>query len=71
MTHPVPAQVRLANSIAVQFHHRPADEAAAAIANHLRMFWDPRMRSELLDRAQTDTADLDPLVIAAVRILKH
>jgi formate dehydrogenase subunit delta len=66
----VPAQVRLANDIAVQFHHRPADEAASAIANHIRMFWDPRMRSELLTRAETDTADLDPLVLQAVRILK-
>lgn len=70
MTHPVPPQVRLANDIAVQFYHRPADEAASAIANHIRMFWDPRMRTELLTRAETDTTDLDPLVIAAVRILK-
>jgi len=70
MSQTVPAQVRLANDIAVQFHHRPADEAASAIANHIRMFWDPRMRSELLTRAETDTADLDPLVIEAVRILK-
>lgn len=70
MTHPVPPQVRLANSIAVQFHHRPTDEAASAIANHIRMFWDPRMRTELVSRADTDPADLDPLVIAAVRILK-
>jgi formate dehydrogenase subunit delta len=70
MTHPVPPQVRLANSIAVQFHHRPVDEAASAIANHIRMFWDPRMRTELFSRAETDVADLDPLVIAAVRILK-
>ena len=70
MTHPVPAQVRLANSIAVQFHHRPADEAASAIANHIRMFWDPRMRTELFVRAETDTEDLDPLVLEAVRILK-
>jgi formate dehydrogenase subunit delta len=66
----LPAQVRLANDIAVQFHHRPADEAASAIANHIRMFWDPRMRTELLSRAETDTAELDPLVLAAVKILR-
>lgn len=65
----VPPQIRLANEIAVQFHHRPADEAASAIANHIRMFWDPRMRTELVSRAETDTADLDPLVLAAVQIL--
>ncbi|HEV2780962.1 MAG TPA: formate dehydrogenase subunit delta [Actinophytocola sp.] len=66
----VPPQIRLANEIAIQFHHRPPDEAAAAIANHIRMFWDPRMRSELITRAETDTADLDPLVLRAVRLLK-
>jgi formate dehydrogenase subunit delta len=66
----VPAQVRLANDIAVQFHHRPAGEAASAIANHIRMFWDPRMRTELERRAETDAASLDPLVLEAVRILK-
>jgi formate dehydrogenase subunit delta len=67
----LPAQVRLANDIAVQFHHRPPDEAAAAVANHIRMFWDPRMRTELVRRAETDTADLDPLVLEAVKILRN
>jgi formate dehydrogenase subunit delta len=66
----VPPQIRLANEIAIQFHHRPPDEAADAIANHIRMFWDPRMRSELIARAETDTAGLDPLVLDAVRLLK-
>ena len=70
MNHALPPQIRLANSIAVQFHQRPADEAANAIANHIRMFWDPRMRTELLARAETDAEDLDPLVLAAVRVLK-
>jgi formate dehydrogenase subunit delta len=69
MNRSLPPQVRLANEIAVQFHHRPADEAAGAIANHIRMFWDPSMRTDLCRRAETDTADLDPLVIEAVRIL--
>lgn len=69
MNHTVPPQVRLANDIAVQFEHQPAEAAAAAIANHLRMFWDPRMRNELLTRAETDTADLNPLVLAAVKLL--
>jgi hypothetical protein len=70
MAHLISPQVRMANEIAMQFHHRPADEAAAAIANHIRRFWDPRMKSELLNRAETDAGALDPLVIAAVRKLK-
>jgi formate dehydrogenase subunit delta len=66
-----PPQIRLANDIAIQFHHRPADEAAQAIATHLRMFWDPRMRTDLITRAQTNPADLDPLVLAAIPLLQN
>jgi formate dehydrogenase subunit delta len=69
MTHSVSPQIRLANEIAVQFHHKPADEAAAAIANHIRRFWDPRMKKELLQRVQSEAGSLDPLVIAATRQL--
>jgi formate dehydrogenase subunit delta len=66
----MPPQIRLANDIAVQFHHLPTGEAAKAIANHMRMFWDPRMRADLVTRAESSTADLDPLVVEAVRILR-
>ncbi|MET0233990.1 MAG: formate dehydrogenase subunit delta [Kibdelosporangium sp.] len=69
MTHSTSPQVRMANEIAVHFHHRPAEEAAAAIAAHIRKFWDPRMRADLLARAQSEAASLDPLVIAATRHL--
>jgi formate dehydrogenase subunit delta len=57
----------MANEIAVQFHHRPAAQAATAIANHIRKFWDPRMKADLIARVQSDAASLDPLVIAAAR----
>jgi formate dehydrogenase subunit delta len=61
----------MANEIAVQFHHRPAEEAAAAIANHIRKFWDPRMKADLVARLQSDPASMDPLVIAAARQIAH
>ncbi|MBE1465254.1 formate dehydrogenase subunit delta [Kibdelosporangium phytohabitans] len=70
MTHAANPQVRLANEIAVQFHHRPADEAATAIAQHIKLFWDPRMKADLLHRAETEAASLDPLVLRAVGHLK-
>lgn len=66
----LPPQIRLANEIAVQFRTKPPEEAAGAIANHIRMFWDPRMRADLLSRAESDTADFDPLVLDAVRLLR-
>jgi len=64
-------QVRLANDIAAQYHYLPADQAAAAVATHLRMFWEPRMREQL--RAVVESgeglADLDPIAVAAARLL--
>ncbi|MFY1691653.1 formate dehydrogenase subunit delta [Plantactinospora sp. WMMB782] len=62
-------QVRLANEIAVQFRHQAPEQAAAAIAEHIQAFWDPRMRAELLTRAESEPDALDPLALAAVQLL--
>ena len=40
--------VRLANDIAAQFHHVPATRQRMPSPTHLHMFWDPRMRTQLL-----------------------
>jgi formate dehydrogenase subunit delta len=63
--------VRLANDIAAQFRHLPPDEAAAEVANHIRRFWDPRMRLALLELADHEQAGLDADVMAAVRVLRE
>ncbi|NIJ09926.1 formate dehydrogenase subunit delta [Saccharomonospora amisosensis] len=63
-------QARMAADIAAQFRHQPAEQAAAAIANHIRMFWDPRMKAELRKLAENDPDALDPLALAAVRLLE-
>jgi formate dehydrogenase subunit delta len=60
-----PSYVRLANEIAIQFHHVTPDEGAAAVANHVRMFWDPRMRAQLLAYVAAGGEGLDPLVLGA------
>ena len=39
--------IRMANQIAANFHPYPHDEAVAAVADHIRAFWDPRMRAGL------------------------
>ncbi|TNC26553.1 formate dehydrogenase subunit delta [Amycolatopsis alkalitolerans] len=62
-------QVRLANEIAAQFHHLPPKEAAAAIAAHIRQFWDPRMRADLDHHAATAPETLDPLALEAAHLL--
>ena len=59
--------VRMANDIARQFAHLPEGEAAAAVGNHIAMFWDPRMRADLVAEIERDPSQLDPLVVEAVK----
>ncbi|OLF05717.1 formate dehydrogenase [Actinophytocola xinjiangensis] len=70
MTATVPATVRLANEIAVQFHHRDPDAAAAEIATHLRSFWEPRMLTALYAHVDAGGDGLDDLAVAAARRLR-
>jgi formate dehydrogenase subunit delta len=62
--------VRLANDIAVQFHHLPPDQGSSEIANHINLFWHPNMRGQLLDHIAAGGADLDPLVTKAADQIK-
>jgi formate dehydrogenase subunit delta len=64
--HPVvPAEARLGNDIARQFAHLPPSEAAQAVARHVEMFWDPRMRQALAALAAAHDDTLDPLLAEA------
>jgi formate dehydrogenase subunit delta len=61
----VTPQVRMANDIAAQFRHLPPDAAVDALAAHLRQFWDPRMRAQLVEAVTADAEGIDPSVVAA------
>lgn len=63
--------VRMANRIGDFFDAMPdADEARDGVANHLKRFWEPRMRAEILRYLDaTGGAGLKPVVIEALR--KH
>jgi formate dehydrogenase subunit delta len=63
-------QIRLANDIAAQFAYLEHDTAVAGIVAHITSFWDPRMRSQLLDAVTSGAAGLDPLVRDAVEQLR-
>ena len=58
----------MVSDIVVQFAHRPADDAAAAIAAHLTRFWDPRMRRRLVAAVDAG-ADVDPVVVRVAQLL--
>jgi formate dehydrogenase subunit delta len=64
-----PAHVRLANDVAVHLAHLGPDEAARAVADHLRAFWDPRMRTAFLAHAAAGGAGLDPIALRAAAVL--
>jgi len=59
----------MANQIGRFFAHQKEEQAVAAINDHLRKFWDPRMRKQIID--ELGTAQLDPRVRRAVEQLKN
>ena len=59
----------MANQIGRFFAHQPRDKAVQSIAQHLRLFWDPRMRRDLL--AHLESVELSPLVREAATLLKQ
>ena len=62
--------VRMANDIGHFFEAEDDRELAVeGIANHLRRFWAPRMRTQLIDYVKTGDGGLDDDVAAAVRQL--
>ena len=58
--------VRMANQIADFFKSQPHDEALAGASNHIRYFWDPRMRAKMAAHLKAGGAGLSPLARAAV-----
>lgn len=57
----------MANDIGAYFACYPShDEAVEGIANHLRSFWEARMRRDIVDYVANGGGDLKPLVREAV-----
>ena len=57
--------VRSANQIATFFKTQQGSDQIEKVAAHLRDFWDPRMREQLLAYVKSDGKDLDDLVLQA------
>ena len=60
----------MANQIGRFFAHRPEHAAAADIADHLRKFWEPRMRNQIITMLGEDSGQFDPAVRKAVESLR-
>ena len=60
--------VMMANQIAAFFNTQPGD-ASEKIADHLRDYWEPRIRAQLLDYIGQGGAGLNPAVEKAAKHL--
>jgi formate dehydrogenase subunit delta len=61
--------VHKANEISKFFASFPQEEAVAGIQNHIRMYWVPRMRRQIIDYVADGGTELHPLAVAAVKRL--
>ena len=62
--------VHMANQIAAFFKTQPGGEAAESVAAHLRDFWEPRMREQLIRYVEAGGSDLDQTVIEAAVLIR-
>ncbi len=61
--------VYMANQIAAFFKPQGESKAVAGIADHIRKFWDPRMRAGILAHVAAGGEGLDPLARQAMDLL--
>ena len=64
--HDVPPVVRLGHDLVRNFEALPPERAASEVATHIRKFWEPRMRQELIARVRWGDTTLHPLLVRAV-----
>ena len=62
--------VYMANQIGGFFKAQDIDAAPAKIAEHLRRYWDPRMRRAIVAHLDAGGEGLDPAVRQAVAMLR-
>ncbi len=61
--------VMMANQIGAFFASQKGDEAVHSVADHLKKFWDPRMRAAILAHMEAGGEGLQPEVRRAVEQL--
>jgi formate dehydrogenase subunit delta len=61
--------VTMANQIGTFFTSQGSGQAVAGTANHLKKFWDPRMRAEIIAHLRAGGEGLRPEVRLAVETL--
>lgn len=62
--------VRMANQIGKFFAVQGEPRAVAGIADHIRKFWEPRMKKAIFEHLDEGGAGLDPLTLKGLQALK-
>ena len=63
--------VHMANQIALFFGSYPKEEAVAGVADHLKRFWERRMRQQIFEYVDAGGSGLNGLVVEAVMLLRR
>ena len=63
-------EIRLINKVVVHFGYLPTEQAVTEVAEHVRKFWDPRMKRRLFDLVDSAAGDLEPVALAAASLLR-
>ncbi len=58
--------IYMANQIGKFFASQGTEKAAAGTADHIKKFWDPRMRAQIIAHLKAGGAGLDPAVRIAI-----
>jgi formate dehydrogenase subunit delta len=64
------AEIRLINQVVIHFGYLPEDQAVTEVAEHVRKFWDPRMKRRLFDLVDSEAGELEPVASAAAALLR-
>jgi formate dehydrogenase subunit delta len=63
--------IYMANQIGKFFTSQGPEKAAAGTADHIKKFWDPRMRAAIFAHLEAGGAGLEPVVRAALERLEE
>jgi formate dehydrogenase subunit delta len=61
--------VSMANEIAAFFVGEEPGKAVENVANHLRRYWDPRMRRQIVEYVSTGGEGLSPVARAGIELI--
>lgn len=70
MSQELDSLVRMADQIAANQPHLTHDDAVQVVATHLRQFWTPAMRRDLVAAVAAGQVELSPVAGAAVDLLR-